>query len=803
MSKRLKIYGKELFDKRAIPSFASKTQTGDFVPANDTEELQGKHWKKGIESSLNEEKLVDGSIEYDVPFYEDRNAELCAITMGVEDIYKDGIPKYYDDVEYKKGSLVTINDFEVYTSRIDSNLNNDPPISPLSWQFVLRSNTLNALNTAGVITGLIDPQAENITIVENKSNGTFVVSAIKNIFFTDLGKSVSTPETIFNIKTISGISSNGHYSLYWCFTNDGKPIFSSQPIQAQELFIGGVVRLIVNNGVTSFDHPTDASVFLLPDLSYVTVDMRANNIDNAQTKLTIIKNNNLTFGIRDGIVFGNGVNYKNDKSRIGALYLSMPPQATATFLPFHSGIKTSTTPWSPTTIVDVTKYDNNGTLSIIGNNSATVHRILTTELGEIIFQYSPVQFSASSNITTNFNDAITQAYGVEFSSINDYHGSVKEHARVIVTKNTTSLSNSTQATWLFSTGGSSSSGIPDHNVLNNIEYSSITGTQTGGVIHLTTADHDALKTDHTTIPLLLPKSGGVMTGSLDMGVNKVTSSFVPNASNVLCNKAYVDSVGSQNASIITWQKTTPSTGQWHKVCSISGTEGSSLECTFTLKNPSGNGAESFTIDLIRKWDRFYNTIVHPRASMQDTPQIAMNYDGIWIKAMRNATSVQSASIRIRDYPIANTTVVADLTTVQDADPVGVIDLSKSNKFVVPITPLSILATPLVKQCYYHNGKLYIQLTIKTTSAIANGQSVAIATIDLSNIPKHSFQNISYNEIIIGNIYLQISNYGMAYIALSQNLSQSNIIINMTNVNTIIAYEHKLSAIIPWNLDYIT
>lgn len=42
-------------------------------------------------------------------------------------------------------------------------------------------------------------------------------------------------------------------------------------------------------------------------------------------------------------------------------------------------------------------------------------------------------------------------------------------------------------------------------------------------------------------------SGGTMTGTLNMGANAVTSSYVPSSGNDLCNKTYVDSVGGGSA----------------------------------------------------------------------------------------------------------------------------------------------------------------------------------------------------------------------------------------------------------------
>ena len=112
---------------------------------------------------------------------------------------------------------------------------------------------------------------------------------------------------------------------------------------------------------------------------------------------------------------------------------------------------------------------------------------------------------------------------------------------------------------------------------------------------------------------------------------------------------------------------------WIRMYTISGTEGSVIDCACEEKNTGGAGSTNFSFKLHRAYNSKYSVIVNPWAN--GNISLAVNYSEIWMKRNTpNSNNNLNCTLRLLDN-LGDTIITTDGNTHQTANPSGFIDTS--------------------------------------------------------------------------------------------------------------------------------
>jgi hypothetical protein len=117
-------------------------------------------------------------------------------------------------------------------------------------------------------------------------------------------------------------------------------------------------------------------------------------------------------------------------------------------------------------------------------------------------------------------------------------------------------------------------------------------------------------------------------GELNLNSNRLINLQNPTADHHATNKKYVDE---SSVNVLRFSHRI-SVSTWTRLVTISGNEGSTLNCFCAIKN--ANGADCVTFDFIitRSPPNLVNIITMPSVGSGETPYIAVNYNEIWAKS---------------------------------------------------------------------------------------------------------------------------------------------------------------------------
>ena len=112
---------------------------------------------------------------------------------------------------------------------------------------------------------------------------------------------------------------------------------------------------------------------------------------------------------------------------------------------------------------------------------------------------------------------------------------------------------------------------------------------------------------------------------------------------------------------------------WIRMYTISGTEGSVIDCACEEKNTGGAGSTNFSFRLHRAYNSKYSVIVYPWAN--GNIFLAVSYSEIWMKRNTpNTNNNLNCTLRLLDN-LGDTVITTDGNTHQTANPNGFIDTS--------------------------------------------------------------------------------------------------------------------------------
>ncbi|MCJ8292877.1 MAG: hypothetical protein MJK15_00590 [Colwellia sp.] len=289
-----------------------------------------------------------------------------------------------------------------------------------------------------------------IQITADDASGSFEVFFIGNQDTDDLtGTSVLVPDVTFDIN-------NAPVDRYFIHATPTGSVGSS-----------GSKQSITNpNAIHLFEFVADVGVFGQPGTGFpssLNINPRITWSDMTfQTTLeaagTVIEDlivsstDDATMGISTTsfLMVANGINYKNSKLSPHSLAVSGQDPQSWTYI--DSSLVT-VPPINTDVLLDATQWDNNGVLTAVGNNEATVQGVLVNN-GNFIIMRGDVLFA-------NYDDALLNMDSVEFDIPDVISGAVLV-TRIVLKGNATDSADTQEVTIRnlpSSTGGTASTDL--------------------------------------------------------------------------------------------------------------------------------------------------------------------------------------------------------------------------------------------------------------------------------------------------------------------------------------------------------
>ncbi len=277
--------------------------------------------------------------------------------------------------------------------------------------------------------------------VAGSDPGTFIKSRLFLPPFIPLDAVRNITSRIILASSIS-LPSDGRYFKFLGYDYATDTILASTTgfFLVNDIVALGTVEMLRSGGVNSF-------ISLQMQLDVSTVSLFDLTMSPNQTTSKIYPNSNLTINTGSGLIKSCGISWGQPNPHIKIV----PSSGTTTFIRIDPAYLTTSTGYSTSTTVDTTTYWNGSSLVSTGNNnSASIQRWLLHIDGRVFLQVGEQNFS-------NFSSAQAAALTVSFTDIIPTE-LVIEIARMAAVKNTSNLSNTTQAQFYYTLGGGSVAG---------------------------------------------------------------------------------------------------------------------------------------------------------------------------------------------------------------------------------------------------------------------------------------------------------------------------------------------------------
>lgn len=412
------------------------------------------------------------------------------ITQQLAEIYQDGIPPWEVTTPYYVGSIASDGNGNIYIST--SGVNGTPNVgnaltSTANWLLLFTSN-LYAKTNASLLTGLLQPENEIFTVTVSGTVITIGTINVAGIFFKSLASQglpavIKPALTTFDVTSIN-FTSPGIYKGFIVFNSSGVVSFQQSliPQTADYCRIASCV-IVATSTSGSANSIFPNSVVIMPYDAGSSQEIRAVGFKAVQGSV-VTQNANLTIGINNFTLFGECINYKNDRSVINRDVLTLANSASISFYRVSPLNNTSAIVPTLQTTVDPVNYYNGVGIVAVPNNNASTQRLSVLITGTFIMEYAQSTTTGGSqavNLTTEYSTYPDKVITPVFA-----FGSSIAVIFVSLTFNTTALNNNAQALWgnfnNVTTGGTA---VPTHNSLAGVQMSpTIAGADDGNRYHL-------------------------------------------------------------------------------------------------------------------------------------------------------------------------------------------------------------------------------------------------------------------------------------------------------------------------------
>ncbi len=283
------------------------------------------------------------------------------------------------------------------------------------------SMLINSLAIITLDTGITE-ETDGFTLTGNLP-AELIIGAINEAYFeleTDVeSKIVGFDELIVDLTTVPYLQglADGQHIVFTAYDIDGVVYYSDEDftLERDRLQLGLMYILKIGPTIEFIDFTLSA--LSKPNLANTThltrQGFRLERIDMA------ITTSGLQFGHKKGLIYGETINWA-DKTAINLYSKLETPVAQFRYFDGGTAFITEVPPISDT--LDPLQYWDGGALVPVGNNNASVQRIMFTIRGTFVVQYGEVEYGTITEAKNNlfiapFTGIFPTGYAVEYARI--------------------------------------------------------------------------------------------------------------------------------------------------------------------------------------------------------------------------------------------------------------------------------------------------------------------------------------------------------------------------------------------------